>query len=242
MLQDKVALVTGGSKGIGKAIAEKFAALGARVIVVSRSPADFSDLEETVRKKIEPVCCDIRDEKATKELIVQAHKRYGRLDVLVNNAGIMQNALLGMITRQSLQEQFETNVFAMIQLTQTASRIMRRQNGGSIINMASIIGTRGFEGQSVYSATKGAAVSFTLSASKELASCGIRVNAIAPGTIATDLLKGISDDKMEQHLKNIKMGRFGTPEEVADLAAFLASDYSKYITGQIIGIDGGTTI
>ncbi len=242
LLNDKVAIVTGGSKGIGKAIVEKFAEFGANVIVISRGIPDFSNLDKSVQDKIKSTSCDIRDEKAIKDLIVQINKKYEHIDVLVNNAGIMQNSLLGMITKQSIYDQFETNVFAVIQLTQIVSRMMRRQKSGSIINMASIIGIKGYEGQTVYSATKGAVVSFTLSASKELASSGIRVNAIAPGTIETDMLKEVSEEKMRMHLEHIKMGRIGKPDEVADLAAFLASDNSKYITGQIIGIDGGTTI
>ena len=183
MLQNKVALVTGGSKGIGKAIVEKFAKLGSNVIAVSRHVADFSYIEKSIQEKIEPVCCDICDDKAIKDLIVHVNKKYGHLDILVNNAGIMQNALLGMITRLSIQEQFETNVFAMIQLTQMASKIMRRQNYGSIINMASIIGTKGYAGQTVYSATKGAVISFTLSTgtvSKALACLSVILPAITP--------------------------------------------------------------
>lgn len=241
ILSDKIAIVTGGSRGIGKAIVNRFAELGATVYSLSRSEKSIES-EQNVDWKVIPIVCDIRDEKQTRALFLDIKKREGHIDILVNNAGVMQNALLGMITQQSIQEQFETNVFAIIQMTQTVSRIMKNQKWGSIINLASIIGTRGHEGQTVYSATKGAVVSFTLSASKELANAGIRVNAIAPGTIGTELLKNISDEKMKEHLNCIKMGRIGTPEEVADLAVFLASDYSKYITGQIIGIDGGTII
>lgn len=241
ILKDKVAIVTGGSRGIGKAIVNKFSELGATVYSLSRSVNSIEN-ERKTKGKIINVICDIRDEKQTRAQLLDIKKREGHIDVLVNNAGVMQNALLGMITQQSIQDQFETNVFSIIQMTQTVSRIMKNQHSGSIINLASIIGTRGHEGQTVYSATKGAVVSFTLSASKELALVGIRVNAIAPGTINTDLLKTISDEKMKEHLNSIKMGRVGTPEEVADLAVFLASDYSKYITGQIIGIDGGTII
>lgn len=241
ILKDKIAVVTGGSRGIGKAIVNKFSELGATVYSFSRSENSIKN-EQISNGKIITIVCDIRDEKQARTQLLDIKKKEGHIDILVNNAGVMQNALLGMITQQSIQEQFETNVFSLIQMTQTVSRIMKNQHCGSIINLASIIGTRGHEGQTVYSATKGAVVSFTLSASKELASAGIRVNAIAPGTIDTDLLKSISDEKMKEHLNSIKMGRVGTPEEVADLAVFLASDYSKYITGQIIGIDGGTII
>ena len=240
MLQEKIALVTGSSRGIGKAVAEKFASLGATVYAVSRTAIEIGSSKNASR--IIPISCDVCNEKKMTAVLADIKKEHGRLDILVNNAGIMQSAVLGMITRQSLQESFETNVFSLIQLTQTASRIMKKQMQGSIINLASVIGVRGYEGQSVYAATKGAVISFTLSVSKELAKDGIRVNAIAPGTIETDLLRTISDEKLRKHLESIKMGRFGKPEEVAHLAAFFASDYSKYITGQVIGIDGGTII
>ena len=236
ILKNKIAIVTGASKGIGNSIANTFAKEGAIVYALSRT--------ETKRTcdTIIPKNCDITDSAQVLPIMTEIKKTYGHVDILVNNAGVMDNSLLGMITHKTMLEQFEINVFAPILLTQLVLKLMRKQKSGSIINLASIIGVRGHEGQTVYSASKGAIISFTLSASKELAEDGIRVNAISPGTIETDLLKSISNDKLQEHLKAIRFGRVGKPEEVANLATFLASDYSSYITGQIIGIDGGTII
>jgi 3-oxoacyl-[acyl-carrier protein] reductase len=169
-------------------------------------------------------------------------KESGRLDCLVNNAGMMQDALIGMIDEKSMRDVFEVNVFAVMLLTQFAARVMMRQNSGSIINLASIVGINGNKGQLVYSATKGAVIAMSKTAAKELAHHNIRVNAVAPGMIDTDIFRSIGEEKVADRLKNIGMGRLGTPTDVANVCVYLASDLSEYVTGQIIGVDGAAII
>jgi 3-oxoacyl-[acyl-carrier protein] reductase len=154
----------------------------------------------------------------------------------------MKDALLGMIDYELMHDVFNTNVFSVINITQYAYKIMRRQKSGSIINIASIAGVEGSPGQAVYSASKGAVISLTKSLSKELGVHGIRVNAIAPGIIDTDLIKPLGPAKIEDNIKNVVLGRLGKPDEVADAALFLASDLSSYISGQVLVVDGKTII
>lgn len=242
-LQGKIAIVTGAGRGIGKAISEELAAQGALVYGVSKS-GNVKELSQEREKAgaIVSVTQDVTDIEAAKKLFMNIQKEKGQIDILVNNAGVMQDALIGMISDDMMRELFEINVFALIQWTQLAARCMKRKKRGSIIQLASIIGLNGNAGQSVYSATKGAVISFTKSAAKELAPDGIRVNAIAPGIIQTDLIKNVPEKMLEQRIAGIRMGRMGTPKEVALAAAFLASDQAEYITGQILGVDGGTII
>ncbi|MBR1740289.1 MAG: SDR family oxidoreductase, partial [Lachnospiraceae bacterium] len=169
-------------------------------------------------------------------------KECGKLDVLVNNAGIMKDALIGMISNDLMQNIFETNVFASINLIQYASRLMKRNSSGSIINFASIVGVQGNKGQMVYSASKGAVIAMTKTAAKELAPFHIRVNAVAPGMIDTDMFRSIGEEHIAEHLANIGMGRLGKPKDVANACLFLASDLSEYVTGQILGIDGSALV
>lgn len=238
-LEGKVTLVTGASRGIGAAIASAFLQSGAIVYANVRKENALADLRSCYGEQIKLICFDITNYESAKAAVLQIHKEQKKLDVLVNNAGIMIDALIGMITHELMQKIFETNVFASINLSQLAARIMTRNGSGSIINIASIVGTKGNAGQSVYSASKGALISFTLSASKELAAKGVRVNAIAPGVIETDLLKNVDPKFMEEKLQRISMGRIGCPEDIAAAVLFFASDMSKYITGQVLGVDGG---
>jgi 3-oxoacyl-[acyl-carrier protein] reductase len=154
----------------------------------------------------------------------------------------MEDALIGMATDVVMQKTFAVNVFAPINIIQYATKLMKRQNAGSIINISSIVGVNGNSGQIIYSASKGAVISLTKTASKELASSNIRVNAIAPGMIDTAMFRSIGEARISERISKIGMGRLGTPEEVADTALFLASDLSKYVTGQIIGVDGAAII
>lgn len=246
LLENKVCLVTGASRGIGAATVKRFVEEGAIVYANARSPKNLDSLCTELSAKnsgtVRALYFDVRDEIASKQAILQIKKEEGRLDVLVNNAGVMKDALIGMIPRQLMQEIYETNVFGVMNMTQLASKLMIRQGYGSIINLSSIVGIEGNPGQLVYSATKGAVAAMTKTASKELASKGIRVNAIAPGMIDTDMFRSIGVEKMKEHLSHIRMGRLGTPEEVADSILFLASDLSRYITGDIIGVNGGATV
>ncbi len=241
LLEDKVALITGASRGIGRAIASTFAEHGASVVISSRSP----ELEETAARirerggRATSLRGDLRDDAFPPELIKLCKKEHGRIDVLVNNAGVLVPGLLGMISIPSLRETFETNAIATINLTQYAVRLMDPGRGPNIVNVASIAGTRGLDGLTSYSASKGAVVAFTLSCAKDLAPKGIRVNAVAPGIIDTAMTHGLAEDVHRRRVAAIAMGRMGTPQEVANVALFLASSLASYVTGQVLGVDGG---
>lgn len=246
LLEDKVCLVTGTSKGIGKAIAEKFAEQGAIVIANARKEGSIDDwaneLSEKNNTDVKPYYFDVRDSGNVKKVIMDIRKQFKCLDVLVNNAGVVSYELLGFVNTDKLKDMFEVNVVAPLQLMQLATRLMSRQNAGSIINISSLVGLKGVHGQLAYSVTKGALNTLTLSASKELAPKQIRVNAIAPGMIGTNRLKDVMSEKFQDKIDDIGFGRLGKPEEVADVCLFLASDLSTYVTGQIIGVDGSLDI
>jgi 3-oxoacyl-[acyl-carrier protein] reductase len=246
VLKGKVAFITGCNRGIGKAILEKFAENGATVYANARSVGCLDSISQELSEKymtsIIPAYFDVTDKAAIRGCFVKILDEQNRLDILVNNAGIMKDALLGMIDYELMHDVFNTNVFSVINITQYAYKIMRRQKSGSIINIASIAGVEGSPGQAVYSASKGAVISLTKSLSKELGVHGIRVNAIAPGIIDTDLIKPLGPAKIEDNIKNVVLGRLGKPDEVADAALFLASDLSSYISGQVLVVDGKTII
>ena len=228
-LENKVCLITGAARGIGRAITEKLAARGGIVYANDRLVEEMGEwVKECADKyatEIIPVSCDICDFQAVKQMI--------------NNAGIVTYEYLGMIDFEKLRQMFEVNVIAMIHLIQLVSRLMTRQKSGSIINMASIVGVKGAKGQLAYSATKGAVVSVTRSAAKELAEHQIRVNAVAPGMVATDRFLHSIENRFEDRLNSVGFGRYALPEDIADAISFFASDESKYITGQVLGVDGG---
>jgi 3-oxoacyl-[acyl-carrier protein] reductase len=241
LLEGRVALVTGASRGIGAAIARAFAAEGALLLLCARSEAVEGLARElsTPQRPALAMRGDVSDPAFTRSLIASVRKEHGKLDVLVNNAGILRQGLIGMTSTENIREMLDVNVLAVITLTQYATRLMDSQRSPSIVNVASIAGTQGMEGVTAYSASKAAVVGYTLSSAKELAPKGIRVNAIAPGFIDTDMVRGVSGDWYERRLQSIRMGRIGTPEDVAGVAVFLASGLSQYVTGQVIGVDGG---
>lgn len=242
LLTGKVCLITGTSRGIGAETARRFAEEGAIVYANAQSEGCIDERsrewEQQYNTKVIPLYFDVTDEAAAKSAIMQIKKEQGRLDVLVNNAGVMRDALIGMVNKELMEEIFSVNVFAVMNMLQLANKLMSRQGSGSIINLSSIVGIEGNAGQLVYSASKGAVAALTKTAAKELAPHNIRVNAIAPGMIYTDMFKSVGEERMNAHLENIKMGRFGTPLDVANAIVFLASDLSEYVTGQILGVDG----
>ncbi len=235
LLKGKIAIVTGCSRGIGKAIMDIFARNGAKVYAVDLINGSMDDIAD---KNIVPCYFDVTDKNAIRNLVMQVKKEQGRIDILVNNAGVMLDAMIPMITDEQIEKTLKVNVISMIYLIQYVSKVMRRQQSGSIINAASIMGISGNFAQMVYSASKGAVIALTKSAAKELASDNIRVNAIAPGTINTTLLENTPEEKLNQIKSRIYMGKLGEPEDVANAYLFLASDLSKYISGQVLGVDG----
>lgn len=243
LLFGKIALITGCDKGIGLCICKEFVSEGAIVYANVLEEASKEKLLEECRPyngKVIPVCFDITDKTLIMECIKTIKKEQNKLDILVNNAGVKKDGLIEMIDTASINRMFEVNVTGVIQMTQAALKLMRRNPaGGSIVNVSSIVGLRGNRGQSVYGATKGAVASLTKSWAKELAPQKIRVNAVAPGSIDTDMFYTISDETIQESINAIGMKRLGKPEEVAKPILFLASDLSSYVTGEIIGVNGG---
>lgn len=245
LLKDKLVLITGASKGIGKAIAKLFAAEGACLILVSRNINALQELRNEL-----PQCnqghriyqADVKDITSVKAVFDDLNSNKISIDCIVNNAGIMKDATLQMVKPEMITDIYETNVYGTIYPTQFALKSFLRKRGGSVINLTSIIGTNGNLGQSIYGSSKTAVIGFTKSLSKELASLNVRVNAIAPGFIDTDMTKSMDVKFYEKNLQSIGMKRIGLPEDVAKVALFLASDLSAYVTGQVIGVDGGMII
>jgi 3-oxoacyl-[acyl-carrier protein] reductase len=246
MLQGKVVWITGASRGIGQAIAVEYARLGAQTVLVARSAAHLADTERLITEAggMAPLNLDydITDPKAVAAAFSAVHRQFKRLDVLVNNAGLMQDALIGMVTQEQMDQTFAVNVFAALHHMQYAARLMARNKSGSIINMSSVMGQQGNAGQVVYCASKAALIGATKALAKELALKNIRVNALAPGVIDTDLTRAVKPEQMARQMQAIGMGRLGSAQEVAGVAVFLASDASTYVTGQVIGVDGGLVV
>jgi len=245
LLEGKICLVTGTNRGIGMAIAERYAEEGAVVFANARKEDSLEtwakQCSEKYQTSVIPLYFDITDAAASKAALLKIKSDFGRIDVLVNNAGMVTYELLPMIDFEKLRAMFEVNVIAMIQLVQLASRIMTRQKSGSIINMSSVVGVQGVKGQLGYSATKGAVISITKSAAKELIEHNIRVNAIAPGMVGTERFTAVFEEKFKDKIANIGIGRLAEPNEIANVCVFLASDLSTYVTGQVIGVDGSAS-
>lgn len=239
LLKNKVCIITGAAQGIGKQIAKQFAADGAIVYACDRQKFTSDNA------RIHPIVMDVTDIASVKTAFMQIIKQEGRIDCLVNNAGIVYNRRIGMITREETERMFLVNVIAVLELIQLVSRLMARNGGGSIVNIASVTAVLGSPGQVAYSATKGAIISMTKSAAKELAAHNIRVNAVAPGIVNTERFTELYEsdgDKIDTRIQRIALGRLGTPEDIAHACAFLASDRANYISGQILGVDGCASI
>ena len=246
LLAGRVALVTGGSRGIGWSIASALAGAGARVWVNARREGELSEACRTLTARgagaAQPVYFDVSDAKGVQTGITDVYRAERRLDILVNNAGVMRGAPIEMASTELIEETLATNLRGVLLCSQYATRLMAKGGGGTMINITSIIGRSGGPGQSVYAASKAGVIGVTLSLAKELAPRQIRVNAIAPGIIDTELLSALPPAKREAAIASVGLGRIGLPEDVAFLAVFLASDQARYITGQVIGVDGGMTI
>lgn len=244
LLEDKICLVTGAGKGIGKAVAIKFAQEGAIVLANTRKDAGIENWSSGARLRgtIVPLSFDVTDSDAVRKAMLSVRKEYGGVDVLVNNAALISYEPLSMVSKSHLEQLFQTNVFAAFELLQIVSRMMVSKKNGSIINLASIVGEKGAAGQVAYSMTKGAVISMTKSAAKELAPFQVRINALAPGMVRTERFEKEMRERFPDVEKNIRMGRMAETDEIAEACAFLASDNARYITGQILGIDGCITL
>lgn len=243
MLKGKVAIVTGAGRGIGKAIAEKLASEGAKLILNYRS--SIVSIEELVKDlriagtEVIPVCADISLEEDAKRLIETANTEFGRIDILVNNAGITKDGLMLRMTEEQFSSVIDTNLKGSFFCMKYASQYMMKQREGRIVNMSSIVGISGNAGQINYAASKAGLLGMTKSAAKELAGRNITVNAVAPGFIRTDMTEGLKDSIKEACIANIPLKRFGEVKEVAEAVCFLVSDAARYITGQVLQVDGG---
>lgn len=242
----KVAIVTGSSRGIGKACALRLAKDGFTVVI------NYSHSESEAKNVLNEIesfggsgmiyRADVSKLDEVKAMMRDVSKTYGQIDVLVNNAGIVRDEYLLMLNPETLDKCFDLNVKGYFYCAQQAVLKMFRKKSGVVINMSSVSGILALAGQSVYSATKGAVNSLTQTMAKELAPYGIRVNAVAPGFIETEMLNALSDEKKQEYLNTIPMHRLGTVEDVANVVSMLASDAASYITGQIITVDGGISL
>ncbi|GAB4499551.1 MAG: 3-oxoacyl-[acyl-carrier-protein] reductase [Anaerolineales bacterium] len=242
-LENKVAIVTGGSRGIGRAIALEFAERGAAVVVnYNRSPESAEEVVKKIKEmggKAAAFQADVSDFKQAEALIKFAIDTFGDLSILVNNAGITRDQLIMMMPEADWDAVINTNLKSTFNCSKAAVKHMMRKRVGRIINMASVAGQMGNPGQTNYSASKGGQIAFTKALAREVAARNITVNAIAPGFVDTEILDAMTPETLEAALKMVPLGRKGQPEEIAFTAAFLASDGAAYITGQVIGVDGG---
>ena len=242
-LNGKVALITGGSRGIGKAIAIKLASYKANIVINYTSNKEHAlkvkeEIESYGVKSI-VIKCDVSKSDEVNNMIEEVVKEFGQIDILVNNAGITRDGLLMRMKEEDFDSVIDINLKGVFNCTKSATKYMMKKRYGKIINISSVVGLIGNAGQANYCASKAGVIGLTKSSARELASRNINVNAIAPGFIDTDMTSVLNENLKETMLKNIPQNRFGSPEDVANLVLFLACDMSSYITGQIINVDGG---
>lgn len=245
-LNEKVAIITGAAQGIGREIALLLASLGASIMINDYSNEDeaqnLKNEIEALGSKAEVFIGDVSKAIDVKGLTEKTMKEFGRIDILVNNAGITRDTLLIRMSEDDWLKVINTNLTGAFYCLQACAKYMIKQRYGRIVNMSSVVGLKGNPGQANYSSSKAGLIGLTLSAAKELGSRNITVNAIAPGFISSPMTDVLPDDRKELIIKNISLGRFGSPKDVASTVAFLCSDESSYITGQVIGVDGGIII
>ena len=245
-LQGRTALVTGASRGIGRVIAVRLAGAGARVAVNYHTGADAATavVEEITSAGGDafPIAADVREEEQVGAMVAETLRRWEKLDILVNNAGITRDRLLLRMTASEWDEVISVNLRGAFLCTKTVLPHMVRQRHGRIVSISSVVGLSGNPGQANYAASKAGIIGFTKAMAREVASRNITVNALAPGYITTSMVQRLSEDTQQAILARIPMARFGTPEDVAEAVAFLCTDRAGYITGQVIGIDGGLAV
>jgi 3-oxoacyl-[acyl-carrier protein] reductase len=241
-LKDKVALVTGASRGLGKAIALALADQGASIAAVARSEDALKETAEAVRAAggtLEPYALNVADDAAVEATVEKIAARFQHIDVLVNNAGVTRDGLLMRMKSEDWDIVLNTNLKGAFNLTKPVGRLMVKQRAGRIVNISSVIGLMGNAGQANYAASKAGLIGFTKSVAKEFASRGITCNVVCPGFIETDMTKDLGEDLRKKLLERIPLQRLGSPEDVAGVVAFLCSPAASYITGQILTVDGG---
>ena len=239
----KVALITGGARGIGKAIAEKFASLGATVAVadlnLDQAQSTAQELQERYGRPTTAVQVNVSDHENSRLMVDQVIQTFGKIDILVNNAGVTRDTLILRMEEKDWDIVLDVNLKGVFNCSKAVVRPMIKQRSGRIINISSVSGLAGQSGQTNYSASKAGVIGFTKALGREVASRNITVNAVAPGFIPTALTVDLPEELKEAILKTTPMGRMGTPEEVASAVAFFASDEASYITGQVLSVDGG---
>ncbi len=239
----KTVLITGGSRGIGRAICRSFAEAGYVVIInYNRSEKEAAGLKDDLQAMAPDVVterADVSDYNEVKAMVERVVERFGSIDVLVNNAGIVRDSFLMLMSERDWDDVISINLTGVFNAAKAVTPHMISQRSGVIINVSSLSGTSGLPGQTNYAASKGGVIAFTRALSRELAHFGIRVNAVAPGVIETDIIESLEKEKRDEFLRNIPLKRFGRPEEVASVVRFLASEDATYITGEVIYVTGG---
>jgi 3-oxoacyl-[acyl-carrier protein] reductase len=242
-LTGKAALVTGGSRGIGKAIGLRLARQGADVAFSYRGNAEAArataDEIESIGTKALSIQGDVRDPESADAVVKAALEAFGKVDILVNNAGITRDDLIMRMSEEAWREVLETNLFGAFWMTKAVTRPMLKARAGRIVNITSVSGQAGQMGQANYSSAKAGLIGLTKATARELASRGITVNAVAPGFVLTELTQNLPEALQNELIARTPLGRFGTVEEIADAVAFLVSDEARYITGQVLAVDGG---
>lgn len=243
LLTGKTAIVTGGSRGIGRAVSLLLAREGANVAIVyagnTAAAEETKQQAEALGAAAAVFQCDVADEQAVTDMVKAVKTQFGSVDILVNNAGITRDGLLIRMKEADWQAVLDTNLTGVYHCTKAVSKLMMKQRHGAVINLSSVVGETGNAGQANYAAAKAGIIGFTKAVAKELASRNIRVNAVAPGYVETDMTAGLPDSAKEDMLRSIPLGRPATADDVAQAVLFLASDQACYITGQVLNVDGG---